>query len=184
MGDEVVQVGVAHHPLVGHVGRDEAVAVEGDVPHGVSGTDGRERSSRLSPLALSTSHLCCFGLGSLELQGTLEPPKPAFSFTEEETGPPEGQCLPQFPKLAGEGPTPSLLCKHVSTSLCSVADALTPWCVGTQRTNNLRQFGHTQWRTAPFLPPRLALGESLQLSEPGSPAAGCVEWCPTKARQS
>lgn len=36
MSAEAIQVGAAYHPLVGHVGRDEAVAVEGEVTNGVS----------------------------------------------------------------------------------------------------------------------------------------------------
>ena len=119
VGDEVVQVGVAHHPLVGHVGRDEAVAVEGDVPHGVPGTDGRERSSRLSPLELSTSHLCCCGLRSLELQGTLELSKPGFSFIEEETGPPEGQCLASVPKASSSKATRQAYSVNTSQRPCA-----------------------------------------------------------------
>lgn len=47
---------------------------------------------RVGPREL-TSYLCYEGLTSVELHRAPEPSKPGSSFTVEETGPPEGQCL-------------------------------------------------------------------------------------------
>lgn len=55
MRGEVVQVGTAHHPVVGHVGRDEAVAGEGEVADGVSGTQGESTLLKIS--SLETEHV-------------------------------------------------------------------------------------------------------------------------------
>lgn len=101
MSGEVVQVSVAHHPLVRHVGRDEAVAVEGDVPHGVPATHGDARQgkpaeARILPLLP--------GPQSGELRGAPEPPKPGSSFTAEETGPPRASVWLPVPSLAETRP--------------------------------------------------------------------------------
>lgn len=55
MRGKVVQVDTAHHPLVGHVGCDEAVAVEGEVADGVSGTQGESTLVKVS--SLETEHV-------------------------------------------------------------------------------------------------------------------------------
>lgn len=94
MRGEVVQVGTAHHPLVGHVGRDEAVAGEGEVADGVSGTQG-EHSGKGKCIGNSTSCICCQSW-KLRTTGPLEPSNPGVSFTEDTT---PGRCLTLVPTV-------------------------------------------------------------------------------------
>ena len=52
MTGEVVHVGVAHHLLIGHIGGDQAVAIEGDVAHRMPGATGKN-TVRLEQPALA-----------------------------------------------------------------------------------------------------------------------------------
>lgn len=57
MTGEVVHIGVPHHLLIGHIGSDQAVAIEGDVAHRVPGAMGKN-TVRLESLPwLSTLEL-------------------------------------------------------------------------------------------------------------------------------